>query len=59
MNITTATSVNGTDKPNARTGAALQRLHKAMRDMEAEIETNHGVYPFNPSHYTQVRTIGI
>ena len=53
MNITTPTSVNGTDKPNARTGAALQRLHKAMRDMEAEIETNHGVYPFNHGRVTQ------
>ena len=53
MNITTETSVRGTDKPNARTEAALQRLHKAMRDIEAEIETNHGIYPFNHGRVTQ------
>ena len=53
MNIATATTVRGTDKPNARTEAALQRLHKAMRDIEVEIETNHGVYPLNFGRVTQ------
>jgi chromosome segregation ATPase len=41
------------DKPNARTEAALQRLDKAMREVEADIEANHGVYPFNHGRVTQ------
>ena len=41
------------DKPNARTAAALARLHKAMRDIEAEIAAHHGVYPFNHGRVTQ------
>lgn len=41
------------EKPNARTEAALQRLHTAMRDIEAEIEANQGVYPFNYGRVTQ------
>lgn len=41
------------EKPNARTEAALQRLHTAMRDIEAEIAANHGVYPFNYGRVTQ------
>jgi chromosome segregation ATPase len=53
MNITPITTAHDADKPNARTEAALQRLHKAMRDIEAEIETHHGVYPFNHGRITQ------
>ena len=42
-----------TEKPNARTGAALARLHKAMRDIETEIAAHQGVYPFNHGRVTQ------
>ena len=41
------------EKPNARTEAALARLHKAMRDIEAEIAAHQGVYPFNYGRVTQ------
>ena len=41
------------DKPNARTEAALARLHKAMRDIEAEIAAHQGIYPFNFGRVTQ------
>jgi chromosome segregation ATPase len=53
MNTTPTAAAHDTDKPNARTEAALQRLYKAMREIEAEIETNHGVYPFNHGRVTQ------
>ena len=53
MNTTPTAAAHDTDKPNARTEAALQRLHKAMREIEAEIETHHGVYPFNHGRVTQ------
>ena len=55
MSITppAATFDHNTDKPNARTEAARQRLHRAMREIEAEIETHHGVYPFNFGRITQ------
>ena len=42
-----------TDKPNARTEAAVTRLHKAMRDIEAEIAAHQGIYPFNFGRVTQ------
>ncbi len=48
-----STARHSSDKPNARTEAALQRLDKAMRDVEADIEANHGVYPFNHGRVTQ------
>ena len=41
------------EKPNARTEAALERLRRAMRDIEAEIELNKGIYPFNFGRVTQ------
>lgn len=41
------------EKPNARTEAALARLHQAMRDIEAEIAAHQGVYPFNHGRVTQ------
>lgn len=41
------------DKPNARTQAALERLRKAMRDIEAEVQANKGIYPFNYGRVTQ------
>ena len=41
------------EKPNPRTEAALARLHKAMRDIEAEIAAHHGIYPFNHGRVTQ------
>ncbi|MDO8699297.1 MAG: hypothetical protein Q7J75_02555 [Rhodoferax sp.] len=46
-------TAQGAEKPNARTEAALQRLHTAMRDIEAEITANQGVYPFNYGRVTQ------
>ena len=42
-----------TEKPNARTEAALDRLHKAMRDIESEIAAHKGIYPFNHGRVTQ------
>lgn len=41
------------DMANPRTQAMLQRLHKAMADIEAEIATHHGVYPYNHGRMTQ------
>lgn len=41
------------DPRNPRTQAMLQRLHKAMHDIEAEIATHHGVYPYNHGRVTQ------
>ncbi len=49
----TADSTPTPDKPNARTAAALARLHQAMRDIEAEIAAHHGIYPFNHGRVTQ------
>lgn len=49
----TIESIPSADKPNARTEAALARLHKAMRDIEAEIAAHQGVYPFNYGRVTQ------
>jgi len=40
-------------KPNPRTEAALERLRKAMHNIEAEVLANHGVYPFNYGRVTQ------
>ena len=47
------TPVTTSDKPNARTEAALERLRRAMRDIEAEVQANKGVYPFNHGRVTQ------
>lgn len=41
------------DMANPRTQAMLQRLHKAMADIEAEIVAHHGVYPYNHGRVTQ------
>lgn len=41
------------DKSHPRTEAALARLQQAMRDIEAEIRGNHGIYPFNYGRVTQ------
>lgn len=41
------------DMANPRTQAMLQRLHKAMADIEAEIAAHHGVYPYNHGRVTQ------
>lgn len=41
------------DATNPRTQAMLQRLRKAMRDIEAEIATHHGIYPYNHGRVTQ------
>lgn len=38
---------------NPRTLAMLQRLRKAMQDIEAEVAQHHGVYPFNHGRVTQ------
>ncbi|MES2880125.1 MAG: hypothetical protein V4713_17065 [Pseudomonadota bacterium] len=42
-----------TEKTHPRTGAALERLRKAMRDIEAEVLENKGIYPFNYGRVTQ------
>ncbi len=44
---------SATDKVNPRTEAALARLHRAMRDIEADILKNDGVYPLNYGRVTQ------
>lgn len=41
------------DATNPRTQAMLERLHKAMHDIEAEIALHHGVYPYNHGRVTQ------
>jgi len=41
------------EKTNARTEAALARLHQAMREIEADIHANNGIYPFNYGRVTQ------
>ncbi|QDL52777.1 hypothetical protein [Rhodoferax aquaticus] len=41
------------DHHNARTEAALDRLRKAMADIEADIHAHQGVYPFNHGRVTQ------
>ena len=41
------------EKPNARTEAALGRLRQAMRAIEADIQTHHGIYPLNFGRVTQ------
>lgn len=41
------------DKTHPRTEAALERLHNAMREIEAEVLANHGVYPLNHGRVTQ------
>jgi hypothetical protein len=41
------------EKPNARTEAALARLRQAMRAIEADIQTHHGIYPLNFGRVTQ------
>ena len=55
METLTALNPPGTpaDKPNARTEAALGRLHQAMRAIEADIEAHHGIYPLNFGRVTQ------
>ena len=53
MNISLSTSGHDAAKPNPRTEAALQRLHRAMRDIEAEVDAHHGIYPFNHGRVTQ------
>lgn len=44
---------SASDKPHPRTEAALERLRKAMRDIEAEVLENKGIYPFNFGRVTQ------
>jgi hypothetical protein len=53
MSIDSLHSISTADKPNARTEAALARLRKAMRDIEAEIAAHQGIYPFNYGRVTQ------
>ena len=47
------TPLTASDKPNARTEAALERLRRAMRDIEADVHANKGIYPFNYGRVTQ------
>ncbi len=53
MTISLLTPVTASEKPNARTEAALERLRRAMHDIEAEVQANHGIYPFNYGRVTQ------
>jgi hypothetical protein len=53
MTISLMTPVTASEKPNARTEAALERLRRAMHDIEAEVQANHGIYPFNYGRVTQ------
>ena len=41
------------EKSHPRTEAALERLRTAMRDIEAEVRENKGIYPFNYGRVTQ------
>jgi uncharacterized coiled-coil DUF342 family protein len=41
------------DMANPRTQAMLKRLRQAMADIEAEIASHHGVYPYNHGRVTQ------
>ena len=41
------------EKAHPRTEAALERLRKAMREIEAEVEANQGIYPYNFGRVTQ------
>lgn len=41
------------EKTNARTEAALARLRQAMREIEADIQANNGIYPLNHGRVTQ------
>lgn len=51
--ITPTTLTTGSEKTHPRTGAALERLRKAMRDIDAEVVENKGIYPFNYGRVTQ------
>ncbi len=42
-----------TENANPRTEAALARLRKAMAEIEADIASHQGVYPFNHGRVTQ------
>ena len=41
------------DAANPRTQAMLQRLRKAMHDIELEVAAHQGVYPYNHGRVTQ------
>lgn len=49
--INTPLMSNGETHP--RTGAALERLNRAMADIESEITQHKGVYPYNHGRVTQ------
>lgn len=53
MNDTPPLPETDSGRGHPRTEAALQRLRKAMRDIESEVEVHHGVYPFNHGRVTQ------
>ena len=44
---------DASDATNPRTLAMLQRLQRAMHDIESEIAAHHGVYPYNHGRVTQ------
>ena len=48
-----AMSITPAEKGNARTEAALKRLRTAMADIEGDIATHQGIYPFNHGRVTQ------
>lgn len=53
-NTTTQTTpATVSEKMHPRTEAAQTRLRKAMRDIEAEVVENNGIYPLNYGRVTQ------
>ena len=44
---------DASDATNPRTLAMLQRLQRAMQEIESEIAAHHGVYPYNHGRVTQ------
>lgn len=51
--MTRTNPLSSSTNANPRTEAALNRLRKAMADVESEVYANNGVYPFNHGRVTQ------
>lgn len=51
--MTRTNPLSSSTNANPRTEAALNRLRKAMADVESEVHANNGVYPFNHGRVTQ------
>ena len=53
MDLTLPPTAPAHTHQHPRTGAALERLRRAMTDIEADISLHKGVYPFNHGRFTQ------